>query len=172
MNKAEFIKTLTGAGKLYGKELDEEVIKMWLSFFKENTIDEFKQAMNEHIKTSKYFPTIADIKELIASKEVATIPKAEDEWNKVIELVHKYGSYQMDKALEEMNDYTRYIVNYIGYIRICNADSDEQTWNKKSFISEYNELKDKEITSLQIGDGKALFRILEDHQKLKNLIDS
>lgn len=171
MNKSEFIKTLTGAGKLYGKELDEEIIKMWLSFFKENTTEEFKQAINEHIKTSKYFPTIADIKELIASKKVATMPKAEDEWNKVIELIHKYGSYQMNKALEEMNEYTRYIVSHIGYIRICNADADEQTWNKKSFITEYNELKDKEIENLQIGNGETLLKVIDKWQNIPQLTD-
>ena len=104
MDKAEFIKTMRGAGKLYGKDLDEETLKMWLSFFKDNTTEEFNCAINEHIKTSRYFPTVADIKELIATSKMKTLPKAEDEWNRVIELVHKYGSYQMDKALSEMND--------------------------------------------------------------------
>ena len=62
MNKEEFVKTLTGVGKLYDKELDQETLTMWLSFFKENTIEEFKNAVNQHIRTSSKFPTIADIK--------------------------------------------------------------------------------------------------------------
>lgn len=151
MNKEEFIRTLTGAGKLYGKELDKETLTMWLSFFKNNSVEEFKQAMNEHIKTSRYFPTVADIKERIASKKVEDMPKAEDEWNKVIDLVHKYGSYQMNKALKELSDYTRYVVSHVGYTRICNADADEQIWNKKTFIAEYNELKSANIELLQLG---------------------
>lgn len=62
MNKQEFVRTLTGVGKLYDKELDQETLTMWLSFFKENTIEEFKNAVNQHIRTSSKFPTIADIK--------------------------------------------------------------------------------------------------------------
>lgn len=65
MNKEEFVRTLTGVGKLYDKELDQETLTMWLSFFKENTIEEFKNAVNQHIRTSSKFPTIADIKSKI-----------------------------------------------------------------------------------------------------------
>lgn len=161
MNKEKFVGILSGAGKLYGKELDKETMEMWLSFFKDNTMEEFKQAMNEHIKTSRYFPTVADIKERIAANQVADMPKAEDEWNKIINLIHKYGSYQMDKALKEMSDYTRYIVSHIGYIRICNSDSDEQIWNKKTFIEEYNDLKDKKIEMLQLGNTNCLTKLIE-----------
>ena len=154
MNKEKFVGILSGAGKLYGKEIDKETMEMWLS-------EEFKQAMNEHIKTSRYFPTVADIRERIANKKVENMPKAEDEWNKVIDLVHKYGSYQMDKALGEMSDYTRYIVSHIGYIRICNADIEEQTWNKKSFVAEYNELRNANIELLQLGATNYVPRLLQ-----------
>lgn len=161
MNKEKFVGILSGAAKLYGREIDKETMEMWLSFFKDNPTEEFKQAMNEHIKTSKYFPTVADIKELIATKKVVDIPRAEDEWNKIIDLVHKYGSYQMNKALGEMNDYTRYIVSHVGYIRICNSDSDEQIWNKKAFIEEYNDLIDKNIEMLQLGNTNYMTKLIE-----------
>lgn len=161
MNKEDFIKTLTGAAKLYGKELDTETIMMWLSFFKNDTTEEFKNAISHHIKTSSKFPTIADIKKLIASKKTSDIPKAEDEWNRVIDLVHKYGSYAISKALSEMSDYTRYIVSHIGYIRICNANSDEQIWNKKAFIEEYNDLKDKNIEMLQLENTNYVQKLIE-----------
>lgn len=65
MNKEEFVKTLTGVGKLYDKELDQETLTLWLSFFKENTIEEFKSAVNQHIRTSSKFPTVSDIKSKI-----------------------------------------------------------------------------------------------------------
>ena len=65
MDKERFIEILKGACKLYDKEMDKEAMTMWLSFFKEDTIEDFKQAMNHHIKTSRFFPTIADIKSII-----------------------------------------------------------------------------------------------------------
>ena len=59
-------------------------------------------------------------------------------------------------------------MSHVGYIRICNADADEQTWNKKSFVEEYNDLKDREITNLQIGNSEDLLKIIE---RSKNLLE-
>ena len=150
MNKEEFIKVMTATAKIYDRELDQETLEIWLSFFKEDNIDNFKNAVNEHIRTNNRFPTIADIRKIIANNKTKNIPQAEDEWGKVIELVHKYGSYNIQDALNEMKDYTKYIVQHIGYIRICNATEDEQKWNKKDFVEEYNAMKDKQVAQLQI----------------------
>ena len=100
MNKEEFIKTLTGAGKLYGKELDTETLTMWLSFFKENTTEEFKNAINQHIRTSSKFPTIADIKNLIYSFK----NKEEDNtelWERLL-IAIRNGVYGADEEFKKL----------------------------------------------------------------------
>ena len=79
------------------------------------------------------------------------LPNAEDEWQDVLRAVREYGSWDEEGALNSMQPYTRKIVQYIGFKRICMASPDEQTWNKKEFIGEYNSLKDKVVENLQIG---------------------
>lgn len=109
MNKEEFVKILTGVGKLYDKELDQEVLTMWLSFFKDNTTNEFKQAINEHIKTSRYFPTIADIKEKIyksKSQEESNV----DLWERLLEAIRR-SSYYYE---EEFNKLPMLLKRYVG----------------------------------------------------------
>ena len=115
------------------------------------TSEEFSSAIQELIKTEKYFPSIAHITEQIAKLKLVNIPSAEDEWQEVINAVHRWGSYRQAEALEDLKPYTAKIVGYIGYMNICTATKEEQVWNKKEFIEEYNALKDKEIINLQIG---------------------
>ena len=124
--------------------------------------------LNEYIRTRTTFPTVAHIKKYIAENKTKSIPQAEDEWNKVLELVGKYGSYNVEKALSEMNDYTRYIVNHVGFINICMADYDHLKWFKKDFIEDYNNLKDKQKELIQIGHKEVnVLKMLQEHNENK-----
>lgn len=151
MNKEKFLKIMTYMGIAYNKEFTKEQIEVWYSFFKEYKDEELNNAVKKIINTEKYLPSIAQIKEEIAKMQVVDVPEAEDEWGEVIKAVGRYGSYRQQEALDSLKPYTAKIVGYVGYQRICMATSEEQVWNKKEFISEYNALKDKIVENLQIG---------------------
>ena len=142
------------------KEIDRDtallMIKIWTNDFKDTNKELFLKAINNIRNKNKFFPSIADIKEEIAKMQVSNIPDAEDEWQEVINAVRKFGSYREQDALASLQPYTAKIVGYIGYYRICTSGADEQTWNKKEFIAEYNALKDREIIGLQIGEKERL----------------
>ena len=151
MNKEKFLKIMTYMGIAYNKEFTKEQLEVWYSFFKEYTDEELNNAVKKIINTEKYLPSIAQVKEEIAKMKVVGIPEAEEEWQEVLKAVSRYGSYRQDEALASLKPYTAKIVGYIGYQRICMAESDEQIWNKKEFISEYDALKDRIVVDLQIG---------------------
>jgi len=151
--------------KNYSREDTEMMIIVWLKNFEDEDSKMFINAVNNLIKKSSFMPSIADVKHEIAELSTGFIPKAEDEWNKVLNLVHKYGSYNEEKALNEMNHYTRYIVEHIGFRNICFAEN--QIWNKKEFIGEYNELKNKNIEYLQIGNQNNL-KMIKEHYENNN----
>ena len=141
MNKEEFVKILTGVGKLYDKELDQEVLTMWLSFFKENTTNEFKQAINEHIKTSRYFPTIADIKEKIYKSKNKEESNS-DLWERLLEAIRR-SSYYYD---EEFDKLPMLLKKYVGSSRqlqeLAMMDSDTiHTIVKGQFLKQIELLK-------------------------------
>lgn len=142
------------------KDIDKQtallMIQVWARDFKDIPKELFTKAINNIRNKNKFFPSVADIKEEIAKIQVSNVPEAEDEWKEVIRAVGRYGSYRQVEALKNLKPYTAKIVGYIGYQRICMAESDEQIWNKKEFVSEYNALKDKEIISLQIGSKERL----------------
>lgn len=137
------------------KELGENELKMmievWYADFKDTKKEDFKNAIEAIRNTSSFFPSIADIKNKIAKAHLKDHPDANEEWAKVINAVHVYGSYREEEALNSLNPYTAKIVKLIGYYRICTATKEEQVWNKKEFIEEYNSLTDKITENLQIG---------------------
>ena len=151
MNKQDFVKVLKLLGASYNKEFDQEQTEVWYSFLKNYQYSELLEATKNIISKSKYLPSIAEIKEEIANLQTKDIPKAEDEWQEVLMAVRKYGYYRPQEALDSLKPYTAYITRHIGFMNICNATEEQQIWNKKEFIGEYNTLKDKEIENIQIG---------------------
>lgn len=156
MNKEKFLKIMTYMGIAYNKEFTKEQLEVWYSFLKEYNDNELNNAVKNLINTEKYLPSIAQVKQEIAKTKLSDIPDAEDEWQEVLKSVSRYGSYRQQEALNNLKPYTAKILGYIGYQRICMAYSEEQIWNKKEFISEYNGLKDKELENLQIGNTNKL----------------
>lgn len=151
MNKQEFLEGMTFLGIAYNKGFTQQEIEVWYQMLGQYTKEEFSNATQELIKTHRSLPSIAEITKQIAEMKLSNVPDAEDEWQEVINAVHRFGSYREKEALESLKPYTAKIVGYIGYFNICTATKEEQVWNKKEFIGEYNTLKDKEVINLQIG---------------------
>ena len=151
MSKEEFLEGMTFLGLAYNKEFTKEEIEVWYSMLCGYSKKEFSDSIKRLVKTLKRIPTIADITEDITNNKVSTISTAEDEWQNVLNAVRMYGSYREQEALESLKPYTAKIVKYIGYYRICISTQEEQVWNKKEFINEYNSLVDKDILALQQG---------------------
>ena len=155
-NKETIIKAITLLKTNYQNALKDNtkqemqmMINAWHEFFKETPEQEFNKAIRNIINKYDYFPTISQVKKEIANNQTSDIPSAEDEWEEVLKVVHRYGTYRQDKALENLKPYTAYIVNHIGYQIICM--SSDNTWNRKEFIAEYNQLKEREKELIQIG---------------------
>lgn len=154
MTKEDFLEGITLLGVAYDKEFTKEQIEVWYSMLGGYTKEQLRNAIKELIKTETYLPTIAHITKQIAKNQTNKLPSAEDEWEEVLRVVHKYGTYRQEKALESLNPYTAYIVNHIGYQIICM--STDNTWNRKEFIEEYNQLKEREKELIQIGSNQEL----------------
>lgn len=150
MSKQDFLEGMTFLGIAYNKEFTIEEIEVWYQMLGQYTKEEFSSAIKELIKTNKLLPSIAHITKTIAKQQITNLPEAEEEWQNVLKAVGTFGSYRQKEALESLKPYTAKIVGYVGFNRICMATPEEQVWNKKEFIAEYNSLKDKMIENLQI----------------------
>lgn len=108
MNKEDFIKLMVGTSKVYDRNLDQETLEIWLHFFKDNTIEEFKNAINNHIKTSSKFPTIAEIKSSIYENTHKTDDNNEL-WNSLLKAISN-GSYHAEEEFEKLPELVKLYV--------------------------------------------------------------
>lgn len=161
MTKEDFLEGITLLGVAYNKEFTKEQIEVWYSMLGGYSKEQLRDAIKELIKTETHLPTIAHITNQIAKKETSNIPNAEDEWEEVLRVIHRYGTYRQQEAIEHLKPYTAYIVSHIGYQIICM--SSDNTWNRKEFIAEYNQLKEREKELLQIGTSNNL-KMLETNE--------
>ena len=166
MTKEEFLEGITLLGLAYDKEFTKQQIEVWYSMLGGYTKEQLRDAIKELIKTETYLPTIAHITNQIAKKETNHIPNAEDEWEEVLRMIRRYGTYRQQEALDNLKPYTAYIVSHIGYQIICM--STDNTWNRKEFIAEYNQLKEREKELIQIGSND--YRMLTSKDKERFLI--
>ena len=161
MDREKFIKGMTFLGVAYNKEFTKEEIEVWYSMLREHSIEDFSNAIQDLIKTEERLPSIATVNKRIAKNKTVSFPEAEDEWQEVLKAVRKYGSWKEKEALDSLKPYTAKITRYIGYYRICSSSQEQQTWNKKEFIGEYNALKDKLVNDLQLGISNNDMKMIE-----------
>lgn len=140
MNKEEFVKALTFLSLAYNKEFDSEQTSVWYEFFKEEEPNIFKTALKRIIAKNKYLPSIAEIKQEIALIKTPQLQlDAEEEWEKVLKAIRKYGYYRETEALETLEPLTKHIVKTIGWYRLNSSENIQ--WERKEFIEIFNNKK-------------------------------
>ena len=149
MNKEEFALAMTVLGTAYNKEFTSEQVTIWYEFFYETPIELFKTAIKRIIPKSKFIPSIADIKqEIVVMNNPFLQLNAEKEWEQVIDVVRKYGSYRADEGIKTLNPYTKNIVNLIGFTRICMSSN--SSFERKQFIDLFNSYKENDEKILKL----------------------
>lgn len=140
MTKEEFIKGLKFLGLAYNKEFTNEQASVWYDFFKDETYDDFRQAIKRVIPQENFIPSIARIKEELAYIKTPLLQlDPSDEWDKVLATIRKYGRYREKEALESMDERNANILNSIGgMLAVCNATKEDLVWLKKEFVALFN----------------------------------
>ena len=143
MDKKEFSITMQFLSTAYNKELNDDTLKVWYEFFKIYDVETFKNGIIQAISQCKYYPSIAEVKEIIAMQNTPQVNhKADDEWEKVRESVRKYGMYNEDEALASLEPLTRNIVKRIGFKDICMMNEDNRYNLRSAFVKSYNSEKE------------------------------
>lgn len=118
----------------------ETMVTVWQNYFEDIPDEIFTKAIKNY--RGEMFPNAPRImNDARALLEIGQ-PKAEDKWLDVLNAVRRYGIYREQEALDSLDPYTAYITRHIGFRNICM--SEDQTWNKKEFIGEYNVNKEYE----------------------------
>ena len=151
MTKEQFLKGITFLTIAYNKEFTEEQVSVWYEFFKDEDYEAFRKAVKRIIPLKQFMPSIAELKQEIATISNPVLQlKADEEWDSVIKAIRKYGSYRQDEAMKSLNPYTRNIVRQIGYMRICQSESIQ--WERKEFMELFNMNKERDTDTLMLSE--------------------
>ncbi len=133
--------TYPNAFKDYTTEDVQFMIKMWCNDFKNDDPKAFETAIERLRVKSKYCPSIAEIKEELAFINNPILQmNVDEEWDKVIQAIRKFGYYRFQEALDSLNEHTRQVVRTIGWQRLCSSENIE--WERRTFKELFNNKQD------------------------------
>lgn len=165
MTKEEFAKGMAILSAVYSKPMPPEQVAIWYTFFENDSLEDFKKAVLTVSATSKFFPSIAELKEVMAEDAVGMLT-ADQAWDKVLYAVRKYGVWQADKAMESLPDAVRLTVNHLGgFKRIC--ESEELEWTRKDFMKAYEVNKNREELNYTTNTLVTLADVVEKKKQLE-----
>ena len=102
MTKHEFKKIVDAIKTYYPKDSlfpNSTAIQLWYEEFKDLTYEDTVNGLRRHVNTSKWPPTIAELKEAIVLN-VAGHKDWGKAWDECINAIKRFGYYREDEALE------------------------------------------------------------------------
>ena len=126
MEREQFKVLVKGMKAVYAQPTfipDQDAFNMWYALIGDLPYDVCAVAIKKFMLTSKFPPTVAEIREL-ASGIVNGEPMTWGEsWERALNAVRKYGSYNKMAALDSLDPLTRKCVESIGYMELCMSEN-------------------------------------------------
>lgn len=150
MTREEFVKGMSVLATTYSRDMTQEQVAVWYEFFERDQFEAFKNAVKQLCVTSKFFPSIAEIKAAMAENDTQQLT-ADQAWDQVQKAISRYGYYQAEEAMKSLPETTQYaVVQLGGFQRICSSESGD--WLRKDFSKIYDDLRSRNITRYVTGD--------------------
>jgi len=139
-SKDLIVKIIIGMAAAYPNfQIRKDTITVYVEMLKDIPPEELDRAAKLVLVRSKFFPTIAEIREAVAELRTegqrAGILSAVDAWNSVLEQVRFVGSYGSPKFADPI---TARIVAGMGWNNICMSEN--QMADRAHFLKMYNDL--------------------------------
>ena len=109
-------------------------------------------AVLDAVSKSKFFPTIAEIREAAARLLVGadSAPQALEAWGKVKQAVEIFGRHGWAGAQKFLDERTAATIRAIGWLSFCDSEvSEEMSWRAR-FVELYDQYQRREVRQAQI----------------------
>jgi hypothetical protein len=146
VNKSEITKLIAICSINYrnfpeaGKE--QMLIELWQNMLQDVDFHTAEFAVKKFMSESVFPPTIADIRQRIADITRPRRVSPIEAWGNVTKVIRKYGSYNEQKALDELDTMTRRTVQYFGYRELC--ISENPMVDRAHFLKMYESMTERE----------------------------
>ncbi|MCI9540920.1 MAG: hypothetical protein HFG39_07640 [Lachnospiraceae bacterium] len=142
---------------------DKYTMKVWYRALMDIDFFVVENAVWEHISTSIFPPSIAEIREKCAARLSPMVTDWGEAWEEVQRAIQKYGRYQEEEALSSMNRMTKAAVRRMGFQNLCNSEN--LVADRAHFQRMYEEMVKEEKRQTQLPEfvQNERTRIIESH---------
>jgi hypothetical protein len=126
MTRDEFKILVKGMKAVYAQPTfipDQDAFNMWFSLMGDLPYEVCSVAIQKYMLTNKFPPTVAEIREMAAGIVNGDPLTWGESWERALNAVRKFGSYNKGAALESLDPLTRKCVDSIGYMTLCMSEN-------------------------------------------------
>ncbi len=126
MTRDEFKVLVKGMKAVYAQPTfipDQDAFNMWYSLMGDLPYDVCSVAIQKYMLTNKFPPTVAEIRELSSKVVNGDELTWGESWERALNAVRKYGSYNKGAALDSLDPLTRKCVESVGYTELCMSEN-------------------------------------------------
>nr|DAH87126.1 MAG TPA: replication protein P [Caudoviricetes sp.] len=167
MQEINFESTLKSLAPLvyaYQKEVKEGTFEAYATYLADVPPEYIRRAVDNLIRSSKWLPTVAEIREQAqaewAEEKGLEEETAEKAWIALLQMIRKHGFVEPKR--EAFTSAAYQAMRAVGWTAICMAKNNELSFLHNQYVSAYNEFK---------GDKPVLIKKLEaiDHAEMRLL---
>lgn len=142
---------------------DKYAMKVWYRALMDIDFFVVENAVWEHISTSIFPPSIAEIREKCAARLSPMVTDWGEAWEEVQRAIQKYGRYQEEEALSSMTRMTKAAVRRMGFQNLCGSEN--LVADRAHFQRMYEEMVKEEKRQTQLPEfvQNKRTRMIESH---------
>ena len=122
MDKKEFATFAMALKTYYPREAllpNQQAMELWFRELCDIPYDVAEMALRKWVSMNKWSPSIADIREMTSGIVHGDPMSWGESWEKALNAVRRFGSYNKMAALDSLDPITRKCVENIGYMELC-----------------------------------------------------
>ncbi len=126
MTKQEFATFAMAMRTYYPKEQilpNQQAMELWYREIGDLPYPVVEASLRKWVATNKWSPSIAEIREMAANIQNGDPLSWGESWERALNAVRKYGSYNQAAAMESLDPLTRKCVESIGFMTLCMSEN-------------------------------------------------
>lgn len=126
MNKKEFATFVAALRTYYPRETilpNTQAAELWYMELQDLPYNVAMMALREHVHTSKWSPSISELRELVATIQNGETADWGEGWQKTMDAIRRKGMYREQEALESLDEITRATVERLGFQNLCTSEN-------------------------------------------------
>lgn len=126
MDKKEFATFAMALRTYYPREQilpNQQAMELWFREVQDIPFPVAEAALRKWVATNKWSPSIADIREMTAGIVNGDPLTWGESWERAMNAVRRFGSYNQKAALESLDPLTRKCVDSIGFMTLCMSEN-------------------------------------------------